>query len=145
MADFFDLINEFVEETEVKIDDILQTIVIKVGESLVYLSPVDTGRFRGNWQLSVGSPSTSSTLRYDQAGQVTVNDIASKANTFTAGQIAYIQNNVAYGHDLEYGTYNGPTSKVTDQGFSRQAPAGMVGVTEMQFTRIVSDAVRLHT
>lgn len=144
MADFIDVINQWVEETEQVVDDILQTIVIKVGESVVRLSPVDTGRFRGNWQMTIDSTAGSSLLRYDQDGQSTINAIANTANSFTAGQVAYIQNHVLYGADLEYGTYNGPTAKVTDEGFSRQAPAGMVRVTEAQFLNIVNDAVRLN-
>lgn len=144
MADFMDVINEWVEHTETVMDDILQTIVFKVGESVVRLSPVDTGRFRGNWQLSIDSTPGSSLVRYDKDGQSTINEIASRANSFTAGQVAYIQNHVLYGNDLEYGLYNGPTSKVTDEGFSRQAPSGMVRITEMQFDSIVAEAVRLN-
>lgn len=144
MADFMDVINEWVEHTETVMDDILQTIVFKVGESVVRLSPVDSGRFRGNWQLSIDSTANSSLVRYDKDGQSTINEIASRANSFTAGQVAYIQNHVLYGNDLEYGLYNGPTSKVTDEGFSRQAPSGMVRITEMQFDSIVAEAVRLN-
>lgn len=144
MVDFMDAISEWLEQTEVRVDDVLQTIAIKVGESVVLLSPVDSGRFRGNWQLTIDNTASSSLLRYDQTGQSTINAIASVANTFTAGQVAYIQNHVLYGNDLEYGLYNGPTAKVTDEGFSRQAPSGMVRVTEMQFLNIVNEAIRLN-
>lgn len=144
MANFEDIINQWVEDVESKVDDILQTITIKVGESLITLSPVDTGRFRANWQLGVDSGTTSSLNRFDQNGQSTLAELASKANSFTAGQVAYIQNHVTYGYDLEYGTYRGPTQKVTDEGFSRQAPAGMLRVTEARFTEIVNEAIRLN-
>lgn len=144
MADFMDVINQWIEETEVKVDDILQTIIIKIGTSVVRLSPVDTGRFRGNWQLTLDGTSSSSSLNYDTDGQRTIDAISSIANSFTAGQVAYIQNHVLYGNDLEYGLYNGPTAKVTDEGFSTQAPSGMVRVTEAQFLAIVNDAVRLN-
>lgn len=144
MVDFMDTINAWVEETELKLDEVLQTITIKVGESVVMLSPVDTGRFRGNWQLTIDHGSDSSLLRYDQTGQQTINALASVAKHFTAGQVAYIQNHVLYGNDLEHGLYNGPTQKVTDAGFSRQAPSGMVRITELKFASIVSEAVRLH-
>lgn len=144
MANFTDTINQWIEQTESKLDDVLQTIVIKVGESVVRLSPVDTGRFRGNWQLTIDATSDASLVRYDQSGQATINEIASVANRFTAGQVAYIQNHVLYGNDLEYGLYNGPTQKVTDEGFSRQAPAGMVRITAMQFQSIVNEAIRLN-
>lgn len=144
MANFMDVINEWVEDTEYRINETLQTIAIKVGEMVVRLSPVDTGRFRGNWQMTIDSTSSASLVRYDQNGQSTINAIAAVANTFTAGQIAYIQNHVLYGTDLELGLYNGPTAKVTDEGYSRQAPAGMVRITEMEFINIVNQAVRLN-
>lgn len=130
MANFMDVIDEWIENTEQKFDDVLQTIVIKVGESAITLSPVDTGRFKGNWQLSIDGPSTHSLLRYDKDGHETLADIASKANSLTAGQVAYIQNQVLYGHDLEYGS-------------SKQSE-GMVRITAMRFKRIVDEAVALH-
>jgi hypothetical protein len=144
MDNFMDVINGWIEETEQKIDDTLQTIVLKLGESVVTLSPVDTGNFKGNWQLSIDSTTTSSLLREDPSGFTTLADMARKVNSFTAGQIAYIQNHVLYGYDLEYGTYNGPTDKVTDDGFSRQAPEGMLRITVARFARIVNEAVLLH-
>lgn len=144
MANFMDVINQWVEETEVKMDDILQTIVLKIGENVVRLSPVDTGRFRGNWQLSIDSTISSSLTRQDLTGDNTLSEIAAIVRNFTAGQIAYLQNHVLYGHDIEYGTYNGPTPKVTEEGFSRQAPAGVVRITEERFLRIVNEAVALH-
>lgn len=130
MADFMDVINEWVENTEDVIDNVLQTVAIKIGESVVKLSPVDTGRFRGNWQMSIDGPSTSSLLRYDKEGDITIADIASKANSFTAGQMAYIQNHVLYGHDLEYGS-------------SKQSE-GMIRITAAKFQRIVDQAVLLN-
>lgn len=144
MANFIDVISEWVEETEVKMDDILQTILIQIGTMVVRLSPVDTGRFRSNWHLTIESESGASTLGYDRDGQSTINLIASAANSFTAGQVAYIQNNVLYGDDLEYGLYNGPTAKVTSEGYSTQAPNGMVRVTEAEFMNIVNNAIQLH-
>lgn len=128
---FEDIIDEWIEETEGKINDILQTITIKIGQSVVTLSPVDTGRFKGNWQLSINSGTGASLLREDPDGFITMADIAKTANTFTAGQVAYIQNHVLYGYDLEYGS-------------SMQNPDGMVRVTEAKFLRIVDEAIRLH-
>lgn len=131
---FLDTINKWIEETEETIDEILQTIVIMVGQSVVTLSPVDTGLFKGNWQLSIDEGTTSSLLREDKEGFETMADIAKRVNTFTAGQIAYIQNHVLYGYDLEYGS----SAQARD-------PDGMVRVTAVKFLKIVDDAVRLHT
>lgn len=131
MAEFTDVINRWVEETQVAMDETLQTIIMKIGESVVRLSPVDTGRFKGNWQLTIDSMASSSLLREDKEGSMTLADMASVVNGFTAGQIAYIQNHVLYGYDLEYGS-------------SKQAPDGMVRITEALFERIVAEAAALH-
>lgn len=129
--EFEDIINEWVEQVQVQTDDILQTITLMIGKELVYISPVDTGRFRGNWQITVGSQANHSLVRYDQQGTATVGDMARSVRTFTAGQVAYIQNMVTYGADLETGT-------------SKQAPDGIISVTAPKFNLIVQQAIRLH-
>lgn len=131
MADFMDTITQWIEETEDRIDETLQTIVLKLGETVVTLSPVDTGRFKGNWQLGIDETTSASLLRMDPDGFTTLADIAQKVNSFTAGQIAYLQNHVLYGYDLEYGS-------------SQQAPDGIVRITAQRFTRIVNEAATLH-
>jgi len=131
MDNFMDIISTWVEETEQNIDDILQTIVMKIGKTVVTLSPVDTGRFKGNWQLSIDTGSSASLLREDPDGYATLSDMSRTVNSFTAGQIAYIQNHVLYGYDLEYGS-------------SKQAPDGVVRITAARFAGIVNEAVLLH-
>lgn len=133
MALFEDIINRWVEEVEDDVKSILQTIVFRIGREVVTLSPVDTGRFKGNWQLTIGSPATGSLLRYDESGGITLSDMSRVVRTLSPGQVAYIQNTVAYGYDLEHGS-------------SKQAPYGIVNVTtsEGKFKQIVNEAVRLH-
>ena len=133
MALFEDVINRWVEEVEEDVKSILQTVVFRIGREVVTLSPVDTGRFKGNWQLTIGSPATGSLLRYDESGGITLGDMQRVVRTLSPGQVAYIQNTVLYGYDLEYGS-------------SPQArdPDGMVRVTAAKFTMLVNEAVRLH-
>lgn len=133
MALFEDVINHWVEEVEDDVKSILQTIVFRIGREVVTLSPVDTGRFKGNWQLTIGSPATGSLLRYDESGGIVLGDMSRVVRTLSPGQVAYIQNTVAYGYDLEHGS-------------SKQAPYGIVNVTtsEGKFKQIVNEAVRLH-
>jgi len=133
MALFEDVINRWVEEVEDDVKSILQTIVFRIGREVVTLSPVDTGRFKGNWQLTIGSPATSSLLRYDESGGIVLGDMQRVVRTLSPGQVAYIQNTVEYGYDLEYGS-------------SPQArdPDGMVRVTAAKFAILVNEAVRLH-
>lgn len=132
MSTFEDIINKWVEETQARIDNVLQTIIIRIGTQLITLSPIDTGHFKGNWQLSFDG-NTYEIDRKDTTGSVTLQSLSLKANSFTAGQVAYIQNHVEYGYDLEYGS-------------SRQAPSGVVRITtsEAMFRSIVADAIALH-
>ena len=60
-------IDNFVNETLQAIDNTLQELVIKIGDSLVYLTPVLTGRLRGNWQLTLGAPSNQSLVKIGRA------------------------------------------------------------------------------
>lgn len=143
-SNFTDVINEWVEAVEVKMDNIFQTVVIQAGELVVRISPVDTGLFRGNWQLTIDSESSGAISRLDPEGSSTIAAIVSKANNLRAGQIAYILNHIEYGYDLENGTYRGPTAKVTDEGFSRQAPMGIVRTTPAKLKELVIQAARLH-
>lgn len=129
---FEDIINQWVEEVEVKTEDILQTSTYLIGKEVVTLSPVDTGLFKGNWQLTIGAPTDHSLVRYDKDGTQVLSDMSRVVRTFTPGQIAYIQNTVEYGYDLEYGSSN-------------QAPDGMVRITEAKFQMIVDQAIRLHS
>ena len=131
MSDFYDIIDKWAEETIGTLDNVLQTIVVMVGKSVITLSPVDTGLFRGNWQLTY-SGSHGPIDRLDQTGNSTIAELVSRSRTFTAGQVAYIQNHIEYGHDLEYGS-----SRV-------QAPNGMVRVTAARFNQIVAEALALH-
>lgn len=121
-------IDNFVNETLQAIDNTLQEIVIKIGDSLVYLTPVLTGRLRGNWQLTLGAPSNQSLVRYDKDGGLTMRDLESKAALFTAGQVAYIVNNLTYAEKIE-------------KGGSRKS-AYMVFLTEARFETIIVEAIR---
>lgn len=142
--DFTKTMGQWTKQVSLKMDNIFKDVVILVGESVVRISPVDTGLFRGNWQLTVDGEESNELNRLDPTGGAALASITSRAQGLKAGQIAYILNHLEYGYDLEYGTYNGPTAKVTEQGFSRQAPEGMVRVTEARFISIVEEAIRLN-
>lgn len=88
------------------------------------------GRFRSNWQLTVGAPAAGEIDEIESAGE-TIAKIVAGAGDLSAGEVAYIVNNLPYAIPLEY-------------GHSTQAPAGMVRVTVADFQRLVEDAIRTH-
>ncbi|TWI52981.1 hypothetical protein IQ22_02816 [Pseudomonas duriflava] len=122
-------IREWAEKAEGAIDDTLRAIVVELGSSIIRMSPVDTGRFRGNWQFSLERPSTGQLEAEDKDGAETLAKLVAEANTFSAGQTAYIVNCLPYAIELEY-------------GHSQQAPQGIVRITVARFQQIVRDAAR---
>ena len=87
------------------------------------------GRFRGNWQFSVDAPAEGVLDQVDPSGNVTIAVLRTQVQSLTAGQTAYIVNNLPYGIPLEY-------------GHSKQAPGGMVRITLTRFQQIVDEAIR---
>ena len=126
---FAESLAQFAEQAKDAIDDVFREVVIEIGTSVIRLSPVDTGRFKGNWQFTVGSPSNQSLDTVDKAGHETIAALVAQVSSLEAGQIAYMVNNLVYGVPLEY-------------GHSAQAPAGMVQITLARFQQIVEEAIR---
>lgn len=87
------------------------------------------GRFRGNWQFSIGTPADGTLDRADASGGATLAKLKLQVESLTAGQVAYIVNNLPYAIPLEY-------------GHSTQAPSGMVRVTLARFQQIVAAAAQ---
>ena len=89
------------------------------------------GRFRGNWQVTIGVPSEGETGIIDPSGAIAKQAANDVIMSFKVGVAKYIYfcNNVPYAMPLEY-------------GHSTQAPEGMVRITAMQFNQMVSEAAQ---
>lgn len=120
---------KFAQQAQEAIDETLQEVVIELGNSLIRMSPVDTGRFRGNWQFSIGTPAGGSLDTTDPSGNEASARIVGDSILFKAGETAFIVNNLPYAIPLEY-------------GHSDQAPGGMVRITLARFQAIVEEAIR---
>lgn len=130
MDSFANALTNFATSTSQVLDEIFQEVVIDIGTRVITLTPVLTGRLKGNWQATVGSPSTKSLVRYDKTGDAAISDLIAKAKTFSAGEVAYIVNNLIYANFIELG------------GSPNKAPDGMVRVTAAEFEAIVRDVVK---
>lgn len=87
------------------------------------------GRFRANWHLSINVVESVTFDEVDPSGDETVAAMVAAMSDFTAGQTAYIINNLPYAIPLEF-------------GHSTQAPSGMVRATVARFQQIVLEAIR---
>ena len=109
-----DLTN-FIRHTGGNIDKAHRMAIVLVAQGVVMGSPVDTGRFRGNWQFGKVLPQgTLPTL--DTSGAAAIARIAGQTVGVKAGGEVWVVNNLPYAGKLEY-------------GYSQQAPSGMVRVT----------------
>ena len=108
--------------------------------SIVKKTPVDTGRARANWNISVGSPDLTTTEETRKSPKPMKNMAGNLDD-----ESIFISNNLPYITTLEYGGYPNPPKKdggKTVNGYSKQAPEGMVGVTLANNEAIFNAAVR---
>jgi len=119
----------FAEKAGRNADLVIKKVSIDMLSKVVTRSPVDTGRFRGNWVLSVGSPEISQKDVTDKSGTSTISRESSKLGTFKIGPSVYIMNSLPYAMRLE-------------NGYSKQAPGGMVKVTVTEFQSLVDQAAK---
>lgn len=126
---FAETLRQFRDQSLDNMDEIFRKVVIEIGTSVIRLSPVDTGRFKGNWQFTIDAPATASLDNYDKDGHQTIAELVAAVQSLTFGQTAYVVNNLIYSIPLEY-------------GHSQQAPLGMVRITRELFQQMVEQAIR---
>jgi hypothetical protein len=97
---------------------------------VVNKTPVDTGRARGNWQTTLGTPATGEIEREDGSrapSNVSYTEGLPTIEQVPAFGVIWLSNNLPYIERLE-------------NGYSQQAPNGMVSTTvteiQVQFQRV---------
>lgn len=143
----------FAEKTGDKLEDVAREVMINIGRSVVEKSPVGDpskwnkefhavmhglgwthegyvgGRFRANWQHGFGTPANGALDDIDASGGVSIAHIQSGTEGSPAAGIHFISNNLPYAQRLE-------------DGYSSQAPSGMVSLTAIEFKDIVNISVQ---
>lgn len=148
MAGSFALqLRQFAEQTKEDFAEFQQVVTLSIASGVIEMSPVGDptywqnpappgyvgGRFRGNWQFSTGSPPAGELADIDPGGTKTLARIRAGVLQFAPGEVGYIANNLPYGQRLEY------------EGWSNQAPAGMVRVTMARIQlNIAKEAERIR-
>lgn len=119
-------VDRLVAQAKGDLEAVVRRATFQTFRSVVLRSPVDTGRFRANWNVSFGVPEYGVTLSTNQNRGLTE---AAKALRLPVGGVTYISNGLPYGVRLE-------------NGYSKQAPAGMVRLAAAEFQRFVSGVAR---
>lgn len=133
-----------------ELETVARKATFELFKAVALRSPVDSGRFRANWNVSINAPNESTNGATDGGtGRVTKKtfDAASdffggptpvrgralaetrKALTLPVGGVTYMTNGLPYAQRLEF------------DGWSDQAPAGMVRISAQEFGQYVRKAV----
>jgi len=144
-------LDKLAEKVQGDLETVARKATLELFTAVVRMSPVDTGRFRANWNVSQGAPDTAVTESTDKGrAQTEVN----KVQTLPIGGVTYLSNSLPYAVVLEYGQYPNPPKMGSKKrgeagmavhvrgGYSMQAPQGMVRISAMQFNDYVQRAIQ---
>ena len=109
------------------VETVARKVTLDLFTKVTRMSPVDTGRFKANWNFSYGQPDYTITASTNQSRGTAQ---AMKAATMDVGGITYLSNGLPYAARLESGWSH------------TQAPAGMVRISVAEFSRFVRQALK---
>ncbi len=158
-------INSFEQKYEKRCTTLLKKVSLDLFRKVVLKTPVDTGRARGNWMVGINSIPTKTQLKIDKKPMSRIVHDVSYAKF---GDNVALTNSVNYIGKLEYGGYpkspkygswhkgdkgvrRGGKKKgrlgyyeiKSVEGFSYQAPHGMVRVSIAEYIPTLNKAVSL--
>lgn len=119
-------LDRIAKQTGIRIETVARKVTFDLYRNVVLKSPVDTGRFRANWNVSFGVPSYTTTGSTDAGRGL---QEAGKALSLPVGGVVFLSNGLAYARRLE-------------MGYSRQAPIGMVRTSVVEFQSFVNRAIQ---
>ncbi len=135
-------INRWVKKANDDVDKAVRRILIAIPTSIIKRNPVGDanywkssppkgyvgGRSRANWQYGNGAMPRGTLDVIDRTGNKTIADIKAKIDTAPTASMHWFVNNLDYIQRLE-------------NGYSRQAPNGMVKITVLDFQKFAREAV----
>jgi hypothetical protein len=120
-------VSRWVEKAKDKADTVLRKTCLDLFSRVVLRTPVETGRLRGAWLCTVGTPSSSAPVEDDKSGGKTIGEISGALASAKMGDTIYLVNNTSYAAYVEFGT-------------SKMAPRAMVGRSVAEFQQLIDKA-----
>lgn len=117
MSEFGIDVSKAVRNIEDQVEGLVRAIALELFGSVILDSPVKTGRLRGNWRISMGSPKGDTVKILDPTGEITlrkVEDVVFGADITRSDVQFFLTNNLPYVGFIEF------------DGISKQAPEGMI-------------------
>lgn len=131
----------FAKLTNASLDETGRTIALDLFTAIQKDTPVKSGRARGSWQTTMGTPASGDPIRTLSDAKA---ELDSTVQSFKMGRVIYLTSNLVYIGKLEFGGYGTgqySTSKTTRDGYSVQAPYGMARVNAARIQSMVRKAV----
>lgn len=119
-------VKAFCEKAKKNPETVMRSVTLKLFSAIIKASPVDTGRFRGNWQTTGVTPATGLIAGVDPTGNKAVNSAATFITNAPGWDTFTLTNNLPYAERLEY-------------GWSKQAPTGIVRVNVIRFRQLINE------
>jgi hypothetical protein len=108
-----------------KAELVVRKTAIELQSMMIARSPVDTGRFKGNWQAAIGTVNTDTSAA---AGSDALGRTKTVLVGWKPGQTILLTNSMPYSIKLE-------------RGSSQQAPSGVVRLTVQNYSEALTRAV----
>lgn len=120
----------FIDSYMNRFDLLVRDVTENLFTFIVLRTPVDTGRTRGNYFVSVSGAMMTDydEMNFDPTGTNSISQASDAIKGIKAGGVVRIINNTPYVMDLEFRS-------------SKQAPRGMARITVTEFQPIVNRAV----
>lgn len=122
-------LNKLCKRAGDKADLLVRKVAMDLGGQMIEKSPVDTGRFKNNWQTSLGGLNKSTSAGADASASQAVGALHAAVGAWNPGQTIFISNSLPYAQRLE-------------MGWSKQAPAGIVRLTVQNYAEAVRKAAQ---
>lgn len=154
-------VQAFVAKAKKNPETVMRSVSLKLFSAIIKGSPVDTGRFRMNWQISGGLPASGVIPGEDKSGNTAQTRMEHFVTTNQYWEDFTLTNNLPYAVVIEFGGYatgfHGPkkpknlgsrfvgplrpkaASRTTADGYSLQAPQGVVRVNITRFNTLLNE------
>lgn len=131
-------VKAFCEKAKKNPETVMRAVSMKLFSAIILGSPVDTGRFRMNWQASGASPASGEVAGEDNSGAKAINAASGFVMKSTAWTEFTLANNLPYANVIEFGGYPGDGPN-TVGGYSKQSPQGVVRVNVTRFNTLLAE------
>lgn len=147
MGEFSLSMDELLKQVNGKVNLIVKKTIFDLQSAFIKDSPVDSGRFRANWQVSFNEPINSEvdTIDKSKLGRDTYNKNGFLIDKSKVPLSYWIQNNLDYAEKLEFGLFTTkPETIKTIGGFSKQSPMGFTRINVARFNEFFNKNVNKY-